>query len=75
MRILASWASEQRGGGKAVIATDRRRGYRTAIRRHGLGDQVRILAGDNTEAAGERAVLRLLGGPRLPTAVATRSPG
>ncbi|MCT9139572.1 LacI family transcriptional regulator [Streptomyces violarus] len=56
-------------GGKGVIVTDRRRGYRAAMRRHGLGDQIRILAGDNTEAAGERAVRHLLEGPRLPTAV------
>ncbi|MGW5689801.1 LacI family DNA-binding transcriptional regulator [Streptomyces asiaticus] len=32
-------------GGKGVIATDRRRGYRTAMRRHGLGDHIRVLAG------------------------------
>ncbi|WEO93545.1 LacI family DNA-binding transcriptional regulator [Streptomyces sp. FXJ1.172] len=56
-------------GGKGVIATDRRRGYRTAMRRHGLADQVRILTGDNTEASGERAARHLLDGSRLPTAV------
>ncbi len=56
-------------GGKGVIATDRRRGYRTAMRRHGLGDHIRVLAGDNTEAAGERAARHLLDGGRLPTAV------
>jgi len=56
-------------GGKGVIATDRRRGYRTAMRRHGLDARVRILHGDNTEAAGERAARRLLGSGDLPTAV------
>ncbi|WP_307173232.1 LacI family DNA-binding transcriptional regulator [Streptomyces africanus] len=56
-------------GGKGVIATDRRRGYRTAMRRHGLGEQIRVLTGDQTEAAGERAARHLLSGPRLPTAV------
>jgi DNA-binding LacI/PurR family transcriptional regulator len=56
-------------GGKGVIATDRRRGYRTAMRRHGLDDRIQVLAGDNTEAAGERAARHLLGGVRLPTAV------
>lgn len=56
-------------GGKGVIAADRRRGYRSAMRRHGLGEHVRVLAGDNTEAAGERAVRHLLAGPELPTAV------
>ncbi|MEI5527858.1 LacI family DNA-binding transcriptional regulator [Streptomyces brasiliscabiei] len=56
-------------GGKGVIATDRRRGYRTAMRRHGLDGSIRVLAGDNTEAAGERAARHLLDGARLPTAV------
>ena len=57
-------------GGKGPIASDRRRGYRTAMRRHGLGDQVRVLAGDHTEAAGTRAARALLAsGGGLPTAV------
>uniref|UniRef100_UPI003CC5509B LacI family DNA-binding transcriptional regulator n=1 Tax=Streptomyces sp. NEAU-NA10 TaxID=3416050 RepID=UPI003CC5509B len=56
-------------GGKGVIATDRRRGYRTAMRRHGLDAHIRVLHGDNTEAAGERAARHLLGGGALPTAV------
>jgi DNA-binding LacI/PurR family transcriptional regulator len=57
-------------GGRGTIASDRRRGYRTAMRRHGLGDQVRVLAGDHTEAAGTRAARALLAsGGGLPTAV------
>ncbi|MGW2051462.1 LacI family DNA-binding transcriptional regulator [Streptomyces sp. NPDC001858] len=56
-------------GGKGVIATDRRRGYRTAMRRHGLDAQVRVVRGDHTEAAGERAARQLLDGGALPTAV------
>ncbi|MCT9075775.1 LacI family DNA-binding transcriptional regulator [Streptomyces fulvoviolaceus] len=56
-------------GGKGVIATDRRRGYRTAMRRHGLDDHIRILHGDHTEEAGERAARQLLDSGRLPTAV------
>ncbi|MGW3289753.1 LacI family DNA-binding transcriptional regulator [Streptomyces sp. NPDC001002] len=56
-------------GGKGVIATDRRRGYRTAMRRHGLDEYVRVLPGDHTEAAGERAARHLLDGDQLPTAV------
>jgi DNA-binding LacI/PurR family transcriptional regulator len=56
-------------GGRGTIASDRRRGYRTAMRRHGLGDQARVLAGDHTEAAGTRAAQVLLDGDRLPTAV------
>lgn len=56
-------------GGKGVIATDRRRGYREAMRRHGLDDHIRVLHGDHTEEAGERAAGRLLSGTGLPTAV------
>ncbi|MGW1615083.1 LacI family DNA-binding transcriptional regulator [Streptomyces sp. NPDC002285] len=56
-------------GGKGVIATDRRRGYRTAMRRHGLDAQIRVLRGENTEAAGERATRHLLDSGDLPTAV------
>ncbi|MGX1915466.1 LacI family DNA-binding transcriptional regulator [Streptomyces phaeochromogenes] len=58
-------------GGKGVIATDRRRGYRTAMRRHGLDAHIRVLHGDHTEAAGERAARKLLDGEALPTAVVT----
>ncbi|MFF4520119.1 LacI family DNA-binding transcriptional regulator [Streptomyces bluensis] len=56
-------------GGKGVIATDRRRGYREAMRRHGLADHIRVLHGDHTEEAGERAAGQLLSGTGLPTAV------
>ncbi|MFE3138195.1 LacI family DNA-binding transcriptional regulator [Streptomyces scopuliridis] len=56
-------------GGKGVIATDRRRSYRTAMRRHGLAAHIRILRGDHTEAAGERAARHLLDAGDLPTAV------
>ncbi|ADI12643.1 transcriptional regulator, LacI family protein [Streptomyces bingchenggensis BCW-1] len=58
-------------GGKGVIATDRRRGYRAAMRRHGLDAQIRILHGDHTEEAGDRGGRHLLGGGDLPTAVVT----
>jgi DNA-binding LacI/PurR family transcriptional regulator len=56
-------------GGKGPIASDRRRGYRKAMRRHRLGDHVRIIPGDHTEAAGTRAAQTLLGEGRLPSAV------
>jgi DNA-binding LacI/PurR family transcriptional regulator len=57
-------------GGRGVIASDRRRGYRTAMRRHRLGDHVRVIAGDHTEAAGARAARQLLDdGESLPSAV------
>ncbi|GDY50969.1 LacI family DNA-binding transcriptional regulator [Streptomyces violaceusniger] len=57
------------GGGKGVIATDRRRGYRAAMRRHGLGEHVRVLSGDHTEQAGERAARHLLDDGQPATAV------
>jgi DNA-binding LacI/PurR family transcriptional regulator len=57
-------------GGRGTIAADRRRGYRTAMRRHGLAEHVRVLPGDHTEAAGARAARTLLDeGGGLPTAV------
>ncbi|MFJ9868969.1 LacI family DNA-binding transcriptional regulator [Streptomyces sp. NPDC101165] len=56
-------------GGKGVIATDRRRGYRDAMRRHGLAEHIRILSGDRTERSGERVARRLLDEGELPTAV------
>ncbi|MFE2427888.1 LacI family DNA-binding transcriptional regulator [Streptomyces sp. NPDC059373] len=56
-------------GGKGVIATDRRRGYRNTMRRHHLDEHIRILTGDHTEESGERAARQLLASGDLPTAV------
>lgn len=42
-------------GGRSAIATARRRGYRAAMRRHGLSEHVHVLAGGMTEGAGLRA--------------------
>lgn len=56
-------------GGKGAIVTDRRRGYRDAMRRHGLDERIRVLRGDITEAAGERAGRDLLDSGDLPSAV------
>jgi DNA-binding LacI/PurR family transcriptional regulator len=56
-------------GGRGTIASDRRRGYRTAMRRHGLGEHIRVISGDHTEAAGTRAAQALLADGSLPTAV------
>ena len=57
-------------GGRGPIAADRRRGYRTAMRRHRLGGHVQVVGGDHTEAAGTRAAQALLAADRpLPTAV------
>ena len=57
-------------GGRGPIAADRRRGYRTAMRRHRLGGHLQVIGGDHTEAAGTRAAQALLeAGRPLPTAV------
>jgi DNA-binding LacI/PurR family transcriptional regulator len=58
-------------GGKGIIPGDRRRGYRTAMRRHKLNDWIRIISGDHTEESGLRAAATLLDEPELPTAVVT----
>jgi len=57
-------------GGRGTIAADRRRGYRTAMRRQRLAGHIRVIGGDHTEAAGARAARLLLDeGPPLPSAV------
>ena len=56
-------------GGDGPIASDRRRGYRKAMRRHRLADQIRIVPGDHTEAAGTQAAQTLLRDGDLPSAV------
>lgn len=61
-------------GGRGTIAADRRRGYRLAMRRHGLGDEVRVLPGEHTEEGGirvARALLAAEAGDGLPTALVT----
>ena len=57
-------------GGRGTIASDRRRGYRQAMRRPGLAARARVIPGDHTEEAGIRAA-RALQAERLPTAVVT----
>jgi DNA-binding LacI/PurR family transcriptional regulator len=57
-------------GGRGTIAADRRRGYRQAMRRHGLSGRIRVIPGDHTEDAGLRAAAELAGGT-LPSAVMT----
>ena len=56
-------------GGQAPSSTERRRGYRAAMRRHGLAEHVRILPGGLTEEHGDAAAQTLLAGDTLPTAV------
>ncbi len=58
-------------GGRHTISADRRRGYRTAMRRHHEDHNVRILAGGSGEADGWQAADELLRLDRLPTAVTT----
>ncbi|MFG1606594.1 LacI family DNA-binding transcriptional regulator [Actinoplanes sp. NPDC049265] len=52
-------------GGKGAVASTRRRGYRTAMRRAGL--PARVIPGDHTEEGGIRAGRQLVAAP--PTAV------
>lgn len=56
-------------GGDLPGSRDRRRGYRSAMRKHGLEERIRVLSGDYTEESGASAVRELLGEERLPTAV------
>lgn len=58
-------------GGRGAIATDRRAGYRRAMRRHSLADRLRVLPGDHAEGAGAAAARTLLSEGALPTAVVT----
>jgi LacI family transcriptional regulator len=56
-------------GGRQPISALRRRGYRAAMRRHDLGDQVRVITAGDSEPDGYRAAAELLRRDRLPTAV------
>ncbi|MBK3562807.1 LacI family DNA-binding transcriptional regulator [Streptomyces sp. MBT62] len=56
-------------GGRAPGAADRRRGYRTAMHRHGLDEHVRVLPGGLTEDDGARAARTLLAENSRPSAV------
>ena len=56
-------------GGSGAGAAGRRSGYQRTMERHGLGDRVRTVRGDYTEAGGAEGVRRLFErGPR-PTAI------
>jgi DNA-binding LacI/PurR family transcriptional regulator len=56
-------------GGRAPGAAERRRGYREALRRHGLDDAVHLLPGGLTEDEGAAAAEALLATNPRPTAV------
>jgi DNA-binding LacI/PurR family transcriptional regulator len=58
-------------GGRGTIASDRRRGYRQAMRQLGLAGEQRIIPGGHAEEAGTRAAATLFAGGRPPTAVVT----
>ena len=58
-------------GGRGTTASDRRRGYRQAMRRLGLAGGERIVPGGDAEEAGPRAAATLLAAARPPTAVVT----
>lgn len=58
-------------GGGGVMATLRRRGYRRAMRAHGLGDRLQVARGGDTEEAGGAAARAVLGTDPAPTAVLT----
>lgn len=57
-------------GGRSLPSTDRRRGFRRALARHGLSETA-VLSGGIDEEAGRRAGDLLLEGGDLPTAVTT----
>ena len=56
-------------GGRGTIASDRRRGYRQAMRQLGLAGCLRVVPGGRTEEAGIHAAATLFAGDRPPTAV------
>ncbi len=58
-------------GGDLPAAARRRRGYRQAMQRHRLRDEIRILGGDYTEESGATAARRLLDDVQLPTGIFT----
>ena len=56
-------------GGPSTVARDRRRGYRAAMRRHGLGDNITVAKGSFTENGGYRGASQALDVPERPTAL------
>ncbi len=56
-------------GGPSTVARDRRRGYRDAMRRHGLGGSLTVVKGSFTEDGGYRGASRALDAPDPPTAL------
>jgi DNA-binding LacI/PurR family transcriptional regulator len=60
-------------GGRGTVASDRRRGYRQAMRELGRARWLRVVPGSDAEDAGARAAATLLNAGRPPTAVIASS--
>lgn len=56
-------------GGRMPSAKDRRSGYETAMRKHGLEEHIRVIGGDYTEESGALAAAEILAEDDRPTAV------
>jgi DNA-binding LacI/PurR family transcriptional regulator len=56
-------------GGDLPASAQRRRGYRQAMLRHGLRDEIRVLPGDYTEESGATVARHILKEDQLPTAI------
>lgn len=56
-------------GGLGPVSTSRRRGYRAAMRRHGLEQEIRVVRGGITQEDGSSAARYLLAASTTPTAV------
>lgn len=56
-------------GGSSTVARDRRRGYRAAMRRHGLGSSAVVVKGSFTDDGGYRGALHALDLDQPPTAL------
>lgn len=56
-------------GGPSIVARDRRRGYRAAMRRHGLGHDIAVVTGSFTDDGGYRGASQALDRDVRPTAL------
>jgi DNA-binding LacI/PurR family transcriptional regulator len=56
-------------GGETLIGASRRDGFEAAMRRHGLGESMRVVSGGQAQVDGQRAARQLLEHDRLPTAL------
>jgi DNA-binding LacI/PurR family transcriptional regulator len=56
-------------GGKDPGSADRLRAYQSAMRTHGLTDEIAVIPGAHNEEAGAAAARTMLAEPALPTAV------